>query len=145
MSAIDSLSATGTQSATGTDAYSSLTSGDFLKIIFTELSKQDPLQPSDTSTLVKQLSDIRNIQSSVDLSDKLTKLVAQDQLSAAAGMIGMQVSGISESLARVSGRVKSVSQTQDGAVLTLTTGDRVPMKYVDEVVSGDAKTAETAP
>ena len=64
MSAVSGL----TPSAIGAsaqDAFSSLNSEQFVKIIFTELSKQDPLQPNDSKALLEQLSSLRNIQSEI--------------------------------------------------------------------------------
>jgi len=55
--------------------FSSLTAEQFSKIIFTELSKQDPLQPNDTNALLQQISSVRAIQSDMDLTSKLDSLV----------------------------------------------------------------------
>jgi flagellar basal-body rod modification protein FlgD len=115
------------------DGLSALTSDDFLKIIFTELGKQDPLQPNDTNALLQQLSTVRSIQSDVDLSTRLGSLVNQSEFSAASTLIGRSVSGLSEENARVAGVVASVSRTSNGAVLKLEDGTRVPMTGLDEV------------
>lgn len=134
MAAIDALSSSGSLGATSTDGYSALGSGDFLKIILSELSRQDPLKPNDTSTLLNQLSTIRSIQSDVDLSDRLKNLVGQNEWASGAGLIGKGISGLTEDGTRVAGVVVGVSRTDSGAVLTLDDGSRVPMKSVDEVV-----------
>jgi len=134
MSAIDALASTTAAATTANDGYSALGSGDFLKIILSEMSRQDPLKPNDTSTLLQQLSSIRTIQSDVDLSERLKSLVSQNEWSSGAGLIGHGVSGISEDGSRVAGVVIGVSRTDAGAVLSLDDGSRVPMKSVDEVV-----------
>ncbi len=134
MSAISALASSTSAAAGANDRYSELGSGDFLKIILSELSRQDPLKPNDTSTLLEQLSTIRSIQSDVDLSSRLEGLVSQNEWASGAGLIGRGVSGISEEGTRVAGVVVGVSRTDDGAVLTLDDGSRVPMKKVDEVV-----------
>lgn len=120
------------RSATKT-GFSALSSEDFTQIILTELSKQDPLQPNDTNALLQQLSTIRSIQSDTDLSDQLSALVAQSDFASAAGLIGRSVSGLSEELRRVQGLVQSVSRTEQGPVLTLASGQRVPFSNVDQV------------
>ena len=64
-STIDPSGAIAAQATSGTttpNGFSALTSEQFIKVIFTELSKQDPLQPSDSSKLLEQLSSIRSIQ-----------------------------------------------------------------------------------
>jgi flagellar basal-body rod modification protein FlgD len=135
---MSTVSALQPNSTAGTTAsgFSSLSSQDFAKIIFTELSKQDPLQPSDTNALIQQISGIRSIQSNMDLSNSLSSLVNQNEFSSAATLIGKSVSGLSDGNARVSGLVRSVSRTSTGAVLELTSGDRVPVQNVDQILPG---------
>ena len=105
-----------------------------MKIIFSELGHQDPLQPNDSKALLEQLSSLRNIQSSMDLSTSMGSLVAQNQLAAASNLIGKNVSGVSDGNQRLSGIVKSVSRTSDGATLNLASGARIKMSNVDEVL-----------
>ena len=132
---VSAISAIGGSSAAETpNAFSGLATEDFVKIIFTELGNQDPLQPSDSKALLEQLSSLRSIQSDLDLSRRLETLVAQNELSAASGLIGRRVSGISDENQRVDGIVKSVSRTADGAVINLRDGQRVPMPNVDHVL-----------
>jgi len=134
--AVDAISTDSTAArATG---FSALSSEDFAQIIFTELSKQDPLAPNDTNALIQQISGIRSIQSNMDLSSKLNSLVSQNEFSAAATMLGKSVSGVSLEAARVEGIVRSVAQTSEGALLTLADGSRVLMSQVDEVQTPEA-------
>ncbi len=132
MSALSGIQG-GSGLVSGGSAYSALSSGDFLKIIFTELSKQDPLQPNDSKALLEQLSSIRSIQADLDLSDRLQTLVAQNELTSASGLIGRRIGGLSEDRQRVSGVVQSLSRTSDGVILALPGGVRVPMSGVDEI------------
>lgn len=120
-----------------TDAFSSLSSGDFVRIIVSELSRQDPLKPNDSSQLVQDMANLRSIQASVDLTDKLDGMIADNQATAASGLIGQAVSGLDEERSRVSGIVQSVSKTKDGPVLNLVGGARVAFKDVDELVERD--------
>ncbi|MFO0834039.1 MAG: flagellar hook capping FlgD N-terminal domain-containing protein [Phycisphaerales bacterium] len=132
MATVDAL--TGNQtSASGVSSFSGMSSDDFMKIVLSELSKQDPLKPNDTSALIQQISQIRSIQSDIDLSSTLKSLVKDDQFSTAAGLIGTNISGLTETNARVTGIVTAVSRTDTGAVLTLLSGERVPMSKVDEI------------
>ena len=129
------VSAVGSGTSTAAKSgFSAMNSADFTKLIFTELKQQDPTQPSDTNQLLQQLSQIRSIQSDTDLSDRLTKLVDQNDFSSAAGLIGKGVSGLSNDNQRVAGVVASVSRTSDGTVVTLDSGTQVKMSNVDQVV-----------
>lgn len=134
MSTVEGIGASGPSSATGIGG---LSSDEFLKLIFTELGNQDPLEPNDTGALLEQIANIRQIQSDVDLVDRLGALVGQNELSAGAGLIGRLVSGLSETNQRVTGVVHSVSKTEDGVVLNLDGGPRVPMSSVDRVLDAD--------
>lgn len=131
---LNSGSTTGT-TASGRSGFGELSSEEFVKIIFTELANQDPLAPNDSQALLEQLSTIRSIQSDIDMGSKLSSLVAQNEMSAAAGLIGRSVRGRNESGSRVTGVVQSVSKTADGVVLNLDGGQRVPMSALDEVVA----------
>src|SRR5689334_13109570 len=128
---MDALSSLGAGSATGAaapNAFSSLSSEQFVKIMFTELANQDPLAPNDSKALLEQLSSIRNIQSGLDLSNRLNTLVAQNEMSSASNLIGKNVSGVAETNQRVTGIVDSVIRTQDaGAVLKLKNGALIRM------------------
>jgi flagellar basal-body rod modification protein FlgD len=126
------------------NAFSSLGSEQFVKIIFAELANQDPLAPSDSKALLEQLSILRSIQADTDLSNRLSALVGQNELAAASGLIGRRVSGISQDLRRVEGQVASVSRTQSGAILMLKSGERVPMSSIDQVLGDVPASAGSA-
>jgi flagellar basal-body rod modification protein FlgD len=116
------------------NAFSDLTSEEFVKIMFTELSNQDPLKPNDSAALLEQMSSLRSIQSDIELSSKLEAMVSQNQLAAAGGLIGKYVSGVSTGNLRVEGEVISVSRTSEGPILNLLNGFRVRFENVDEMI-----------
>ncbi|MBS0191390.1 MAG: flagellar hook capping FlgD N-terminal domain-containing protein [Phycisphaerales bacterium] len=133
-------SQTSTKASSKASGFSSLTSEDFTKVIISELSNQDPLSPSDTNALLQQLSTIRNIQSSIDLSDKLGALVSDNQFSSASTVIGKVVGGVSTDNSRVIGKVVSVSKTDDGIFLNLNTGQQLSMKNMDGIIDPSSLT-----
>jgi len=133
MDAVSSLTDAGSTQTTQPNAFSALNSEQFVKIMFTELSNQDPLKPNDSSAILQQMSSLRSIQSDIDLSTRLQTIVTQNQLAGAGGLIGRYVSGIAEDNTRVIGRVDSVSSTVAGPVLNLDTGGRVLFSNVDEM------------
>lgn len=136
MSAIDSTLPPGSPTSTR-NGFSELSSEEFIKIIFTELQHQDPTAPSDSASLLNQLSSLRSIQSDMDLSSKLQSLVTQNQLAAAGNLIGEFVSGLTFGNQRAAGWVVSISRTADGPILNLDNGYRLPFNNVDEIVDGD--------
>lgn len=120
--------------ATSNDRFSELSSEQFVKIIFTELSNQDPLKPNDTGALLDQLSTLRSIQSDIDLSTKLETLVTQNELMTAASMIGKFVTGTTQQGEQVEDFVFSVSRTQSGPVLNLDSGQKVALANIFEII-----------
>lgn len=134
MSSISGFSSTNPVNSASPDAFSQLTSGEFLQIIFTELANQDPFEPNDTQSMLNQLSSIRSIEADTQFSRQLGELVAQNQLAAASGLIGSLVSGISVDNRRVADLVISVTQTELGPVLNLFDGSRMFFSNIDEIV-----------
>jgi len=133
MSAIDSIGSLSNPNSS-TDAFSALSSGEFLQIIFTELTNQDPLAPNDTQSMLNQLSTLRSIESDTQMVSSLKRMVSQSELASASQLIGSLVSGITLDNRRVSDLVISVSMTQDGPVLNMFDGSRMFFHNVDEIV-----------
>lgn len=124
-------SVSNSSAATGTNAFNSLTSEEFMRIIMTELSQQDPLKPNDTNQMVQELSSLRSIQSDIQLVSKLDAVVSQNQLASAGALIGKFVVGLTDSGVRVGGQVVSVSRTAEGPILNLNEGSRVRFENID--------------
>jgi flagellar basal-body rod modification protein FlgD len=129
--------AAGSTGSSAGGGFNQLSSSEFMKIITTELTRQDPLKPNDTNTLLNQISGIRNIESQLSLSNSLEKLVGQNSFASASGLLGASISGVGTKLngtaARVAGLVLSVAKTKDGPVLTLDDGSKVAFSNVDNV------------
>jgi len=134
VSTLSSIGAPGFSNTTASGA-GQLSSDQFFKLIFSELTNQDPLKPNDTNALLTQIANIQSIQSDTNLVDKLGSLVGQNELSAGAGLIGNAISGLDENSQRVTGTVDSVSRGKSGVVLNLQDGTRVPMSSVDRVLA----------
>lgn len=144
MDAVGSYAQYGDASGAPPNAFSALDSEQFIKIIFTELGNQDPLQPSDSKALLEQLSSLRSIQSDIDMSNRLDTLAgqfgtlaAQSELSAASSLIGTTIKGFDQDNNPVTGEVLGVLRTSQGAVLKLDGGKMVPMSRLDEVTGGE--------
>ncbi len=132
MSAISDYSTSNPVSSTD-DAFNTLSSAEFLQIIFTELQNQDPLEPQDSGAMLDQLSTIRTIESDTQMVASLESLVSQNEFAAASQLIGSLVSGITLDNQRVADLVISVSQSSQGPVLNLFDGTRMLFSQVDEI------------
>jgi flagellar basal-body rod modification protein FlgD len=120
--------------ATKPNGFADLQSDDFIRIIFTELTNQDPLQPNDTGALLDQLNSIRSIESDLDLQKKLSSLVTENQLASASNMIGKFVGGRTQDLQDVTGYVVSALRQGDTVQLELDSGWVVPIENVQTIV-----------
>ena len=134
MSAIGSISGGSTAAASSSDAFSAMSSEDFIRVMFTELTNQDPLAPSESKDLLEQISTIRSIESDIDLSNRLQEMSRQNEIASASTLVGKFVTGRNEAGVEVAGYVDSVSITADGPVMNLGTGYRVSLSDLIEVV-----------
>jgi flagellar basal-body rod modification protein FlgD len=114
--------------------FSRMSSEDFIRIIFTELSNQDPFQPNDSAALLEQLNSIRSIESDIKLTDQLQSLVFENQLASASNMIGKFIGGLTADSDRVAGFVVSVIRQGASVQLELDNGWLVPIDGVETVI-----------
>jgi len=125
--------------------FSEVSTEDFIRIIFAELTNQDPLEPSDTSALLQQLDSIRSIESNIRLGQQLEKLVSENQLASASNMIGRWVGGMTEDFTRVAGQVVAVAREAGEIFLELDMGARVPANRIELIVDPQAYTPAVPP
>lgn len=135
MSAIaNSLSTPQTDSAS---AFSALGSDQFLKIIFAEMTNQDPLAPNDTKDLLDQLSTLYSIESDIELTNTLKDILKQNQITSAGSLIGKFVFGRTQFNDEAAGYVASVTITDNGPVLNLNNGFSIPLDRAEEIIDPD--------
>ncbi|TVQ54589.1 MAG: hypothetical protein EA377_05195 [Phycisphaerales bacterium] len=115
-------------------AFSEMSSEDFIKIIFTELSNQDPFDPNDSAALLEQISAIRSIESDLKLTQQLESLVLENQLASAGNLIGKFVGGLNTENDRVAGYVVSVIREGKTVNLELDNGWVMPMQNVETII-----------
>jgi len=116
-------------------AFADLGSQDFLKLMLTELTNQDPLQPTDNEALLRQISSIRDIEMSTSLTDTLQKLAGQQQIGSASSLIGQFVTGTPGADGVVTrGLVVGVRFADGGKpVLMLSSGGQLPMEQLGSI------------
>lgn len=132
-----------TASTTTQRGMNGLSSEDFFKILVAELRQQDPLQPSKTSDMIGQVSQIRSIELSKNLTDALQQLSRQQRALGASELLGKQVTatviGDDGTEQEVTGVVTGVSfDTDGGAVLELDTGQSVRAADVKRIANTTA-------
>ncbi len=134
MTDISALAGTTSIDRNPTNGFASMTSEDFMKIIFTELAYQDPLSPTDSTAMLQQLDSIRSIEADLRLNEDLKALVSQNQLASASTMVGKFIGGMAGDYGRVAGYVVSVIKEGDTVNMELDTGFVVPFESVETIV-----------
>ena len=133
ITAFDPIEQSGATAPRTANRFSEMSSEDFIRIMFTELSNQDPFQPNDSAALLEQLNSIRSIESDLTLVDRLESLVTENQLASAANLIGKMVTGLTEDNDRVSGQVISVLRQGDEVFVELDSGARLSVNAIESI------------
>ena len=115
-------SISGTNSTSGSSTNTSKTTGNdlrnvdlnqFLTLLVTEMQNQDPLNPMDNAQMLTQISQIREIGSTNQLTETLSSFATGQQMTMASGLIGKKVSALDDNAKEVSGVVDKVSVETD--------------------------------
>lgn len=123
--------------ASGAKSMSALTTEDFLKMLLSELTNQDPFEPVKNQDLMNQIGSIRNMEMNTQLTATLKNLILRSDLSAAGGLIGKLVAGLSPQREAVAGLVTGVRVADGQVMLELDTGEQINIEDVTRVVQGD--------
>ncbi|MGA2583227.1 MAG: flagellar hook capping FlgD N-terminal domain-containing protein [Tepidisphaeraceae bacterium] len=144
-----STSTSNSTSSSTDGGLSSLTATNFVQFLITELQNQDPMDPTDTSQMLGELSEIGQMQSSSDLQTSLTSMVQQNQVASAANMIGKYVQGTDSNGNSISGNVTSVQVTSNAVNLGLDNGLTMGLSAVSSIgnatTSSSSSTSSTTP
>jgi flagellar basal-body rod modification protein FlgD len=136
MDAIGALTNAGA-ATTGSNSFSALGSQEFLQLLITQLTNQDPLEPTGNEELLRQISSIRDIELSTSMTDSLRGLTGRQSFTSASALIGQYVTSIvgSDGLAQ-SGLVVGVRFSDaNSPILQLSSGAEVPIEQVGAVQS----------
>jgi flagellar basal-body rod modification protein FlgD len=116
-------------SALQQSAGSQLGEQEFLKLLVTQLTNQDPLQPQDQSQFLAQLAQFSTVEGVNNLSASQSKLQA-------ASLLGKTVDAqvVTDNVpANVSGQVTAVSYDASGVHLTLGADTQITLDQVQQV------------
>lgn len=85
----------------------------FLGLLVTEMQNQDPMNPMDNAQMLTQISQIRQIGSTNQLTETLTSLATGQGLSMASTLIGKKVTALDDNAKEITGVVDRVSVKTD--------------------------------
>ncbi|MDN6886188.1 flagellar hook capping FlgD N-terminal domain-containing protein [Variovorax sp. CAN2819] len=114
--AIDAIGSTG---STNLQA-SSLGMEDFLKILLTQLTYQDPLKPMDNQQFMAQMAQFTSLEQTQQLNNKIATLITNQAALQSVGLIGKTVD-ITTSSGTATGTVSALSLSGDAPMLTVRT------------------------
>ncbi len=141
MTSVSNTTSTSSSSTVSNGSDRSMSSIEFMEIMVSELTNQDPFEPMSNADLVNQMSIIQQMQSNQtmnesfkDLMGNFDTLIARDSLNTATGMVGQMVSGTSESGYWTTGRVVAVNQDDENNItLQLNTGESLDWQDVERL------------
>jgi flagellar basal-body rod modification protein FlgD len=131
-------SSSSSTSASGSAGLNTMTGVDFLKLMIQQLQQQDPLNPTDSSQLLTQMSQISNLQSNSAMVSSLSSLTLQQSIGAGGNLIGKTISGIDDSGNQLQGVVTSVKVINKKVRLELDSGHDLPMENVTQIAANNA-------
>jgi flagellar basal-body rod modification protein FlgD len=110
---------------------------DFLNLLVTQLTHQDPLEPTGNEELMRQISSIREIELSTTLTDSLRTLTGQQNFGSASSLIGQYVTGLpGQDGSAPRGMVVGVRFDEGQRImLLLADGTELPMDQVSAIES----------
>lgn len=113
------IDAIGSAGSTNLQA-SSLGMEDFLKILLTQLTYQDPLKPMDNQQFMAQMAQFTSLEQTQQLNNKIATLITNQAALQSVGLIGKTVD-ITTSTGTATGTVSALSLSGDSPLLTVRT------------------------
>ena len=147
MTTVGSTTGTNTSTTTGNSkSLDNMTSDDFLKLLISQLSNQDPMEPVKNQDLMQQLSAIRTLESNTALSQNINNMSTSmtdmatslagvsngQQVVTAMSLVGKVVTGTDTAGAAVQGKVDSIVLDSTGIKLQIGT-HQMDMNNVTQV------------
>jgi flagellar basal-body rod modification protein FlgD len=127
---------------------------DFLRLLMTELTNQDPLSPMDNKDFINQMTQFSTMEQMTNMASSLNNLEAglssmfqHSLLNEGAALIGKQVAGMNSTGDKlIEGIVEAVSWLEGNPQLQVRLADgSLGSIQMNEIVSVTEKPAETAP
>jgi flagellar basal-body rod modification protein FlgD len=94
---------------------------DFLKILLTQLTFQDPLKPMDNQEFMAQMAQFTSLEQTQQLNEKMSALLSTQSALQSVGLIGRTVDITADAGFSVTGTITALSLTGEAPSLTLTT------------------------
>lgn len=134
---------TATAGAGASRGREALSQTDFMEIMISELTNQDPLEPMDNQQFLNQMVQMQTLEATTQLNEGIQAMLLGQQIASAGSLIGRQISGEDVNGIQVSGTVQRV-MIQDGQTLLGLEDRLLPMSAVTEIHANAATASEFA-
>ncbi len=132
MEAVNGLGSSAQLAPARESAKTVLSQDEFFRIMITELTNQDPLEPLDNNEFLNQVTQMQTLDTMTRLSQSLEALILGQQLGSAGTLIGRSVTASDAAGNSVEGTVDRV--LVQGDEIRLGIGDAVvPLRLVTQV------------
>lgn len=130
----------------------SLGKDEFLKLLTTQMSHQDPLSPMDNKDMIAQLAQFSSVEQMVATNQTLTKISEMYTEQASYTMLGRSIDFIDETGVITKGYVNSLLQDESGISLSVHTEhgatvnvktDNVLMVHAEEQIVSKSEKLDT--
>jgi len=111
---------TATSAISNTSSSASLSIQDFLKVLMTQLTYQDPLKPMDNQEFLAQIAQFTSLEQTQQMNNNLQVLVSNQAAQQSVGLIGRTVN-VATDAGPQTGTVSSIDLSGSTPALTLTT------------------------
>jgi flagellar basal-body rod modification protein FlgD len=108
---------------------STLGQDDFLKLLVTKMSAQDPMNPQADTEFIAQMAQFSSLEQAKSMTDDMALLKAQQEVLTANGLIGRSVTVTGSDNKIAQGTVTSVA-TNDGAAQVIVNGKNYSLDSV---------------
>lgn len=135
--ATPSTSPTTSSGSSGVVDLGGINSNTFLKLLVAQLSHQDPMNPTDSSTYITQEAQFSMVQSMNSLAKQNAAILQSQQMLEATSFIGKNVTYVDANGVQNVGVVSSASPGSNGAVVRV--GDtQIPISSITSVFAASS-------
>lgn len=106
---------------------------EFLELLVTQLTNQDPLKPTENQEFISQLAQLQSLDEQIESNGYLATMANNNDLGNASAMIGMMVTGQLEGGSLTGGVVQSASMRDGVASVNLQDGSSIPLENIQSV------------
>jgi flagellar basal-body rod modification protein FlgD len=136
---------TGSSNSSDSVDLGGINSNSFLQLLVAQLTHQDPMNPTDSSTYITEEAQFSMVQSMNTLSKQNAQILQSQQMQEATGYIGKNVTYVDSNGVQGVGVVASASpgNSSTGAVVRIG-GTQVPVSSITSVFAGTPASNGTA-